>query len=145
MTFGATPILIQIDPDDGAFVGDIEVIYSKFSGGLSWDGDGFFYGSRRNVNSGGDNRIHRYDNAGNEIQVLDVPAGTVEPLGLAFDGRDLWVLATGSDEVYVMDPASGAIVRSFPLPGRAFIEITGGYLWAFDNPGGTRLLRKIVP
>jgi len=72
--------------------------------------------------------------AGSLQQVLKVDPHTGDVVKRStFDGRDLWALATGGGSVWVLaaagviqlDPSSGRVVRTMPLPSRGHAETCG--------------------
>src|SRR5690606_6590189 len=64
------------------------------------------------------------------------PPGNASPLGLAWDGTNLWLVA--SRTIYKIDPATGNVLTSFPEPGRGATTIAfdGTDLWVADATTG---------
>jgi hypothetical protein len=143
-SFGAGPIFVQLDPSNGTVQSSFPVIYSRGRSGLCWDGEGFFFGSRKSA-GGGDNKIHRYDSSGTELAILDIPAGTAEPHGLTCDGETLWFVDEDVDNIFQLDPATGAVVNTLPRWGNPPLTIAEGYLWTFSSRPDYGVLFKIVP
>lgn len=144
-SFTTGQAIIEIDPDDGTVLSDFPVIYSKSRSGLCWDGTGFFFGSRYSETKGGDDKIHKYDATGNELAVLDVPAGTTVPHGLTCDRETLWFVDQAVPTIFQLDPLTGAVLNSFDRVGYATMTIAEGYIWTFRHPGDYAVLYKIVP
>ncbi len=146
---GEQTLLFQIDPATGLNLWSFEVAYSNQPAGLTFR-NGFFYHGSTEGNTAGDNRIHKYDELGNELAVFDMPEGAGTPRGLAYDGVDLWVFGYDSDTLYVVDGETGALLRSLDISGHLHKPvIVNGYLWLpfteeFEG-SDTLFLRKFVP
>jgi len=66
--------------------------------------------------------------------VMTIPTPYNCPQGLTFDGEYLWNADRKSDQIYKIDPATGAVVDSLPTPGYVPRGITwdGKRLWCVD-------------
>ena len=74
--------------------------------------------------------------------VLAIPGDTVRtipspyhcPQGLAFDGKQLWCVDRRSDQIYAVNPATGAVTDSIPTPGYIprGLAFDGKLLWVAD-------------
>jgi hypothetical protein len=126
------------DPLNGDVLETFNVTYSGDCGGLDWDGEAFYQGSDE-ASGQGDGSIHKYAPDGTHLLSLPSPRGSIDPRGLAYDGRDLWVAIQDRDTLYVVDPADGTVLRTVPhLDGGANgnsrgIVVVGDYLWAVLN------------
>jgi hypothetical protein len=148
-TGGENTRLFQINPASGIPTGSFVVEYTNRDSGLDYRDDAFYHGSAIG-NSAGDNRIHKYDHEGNEILAFDTPEGTTGPRGLAYDGESLWVIAYGSESIFVVDADTGDIERSLEIPGHQYKPfIVDGYLWLpfleMIDDEESLVLKKIVP
>jgi YVTN family beta-propeller protein len=95
--------------------------------------------------------------------VLATPGDTVRtipspyrcPQGLAYDGKQLWCVDRRSDQIYAVDPATGAVTDSIPTPGYIprGLAFDGKLLWVADaeearlyaiNPV-SRIIEKTIP
>ena len=95
--------------------------------------------------------------------VLATPGDTVRSIpapyrcsqGLAFDGKQLWCVDRLTDQIYAVNPASGAIADSIPTPGYIprGLAFDGKLLWVADaeeprlfaiNPV-TRIVERTIP
>ncbi len=95
--------------------------------------------------------------------VLATPGDTVRTIpapyrcsqGLAFDGKQLWCVDRLSDQIYAVNPASGAITDSIPSPGYIprGLAFDGKLLWIADaeeprlfaiNPA-TKVVERTIP
>ncbi len=141
--------LFEVDPATGLNLNSYEVAYSPHPSGLVYRDAVFFHGSGFG-NVEGDNLIHKYDAEANELLQFAAPTGTEGPRNLAFDGVDLWVVAYGSDSIYVVDAATGDLKRSLEFEGHLRAPfIINGFLWlpfTEEDDGEDRLiLKKFVP
>jgi len=59
-------------------------------------------------------------------------------LGLAFDGRTLWVADVVTERIYQIDPETGTVIRSFASPSSEPTGLTfdGRTLWNVDIDSG---------
>ena len=64
------------------------------------------------------------------------------PLGIAFDGRNLWISARTDDKIYCVDK-EGNVITSFATPGASpnALAFDGVYLWHAD--AGTAFIYQI--
>jgi hypothetical protein len=95
--------------------------------------------------------------------VLATPGDTIRtipspyrcPQGLAFDGNRLWCVDRRSDQIYAVNPATGAVADSIPTPGYIprGLAFDGKLLWVADaeearlygiNPVN-RIVEKTIP
>jgi sugar lactone lactonase YvrE len=87
--------------------------------------------------------------------VRTIPSPNRCPQGLAFDGKQLWCVDRLTDQIYAVDPVSGAVTDSVPTPGYIPRGLTwdGKRLWVADaeeariyaiNPV-TRIVEKSIP
>jgi len=87
--------------------------------------------------------------------VRTIPAPYRCPQGLAFDGKQLWCVDRLSDQIYAVNPSSGAVTDSIPTPGYVPRGLTwdGKLLWVADaeeerlyaiNPV-SRIVEKSIP
>ena len=126
------------DPLNGDVLETFSVTYSGDCGGFDWDGEAFYQGSDE-ASGQGDGHIHKYAPDGTHLLSFPSPRGSIDPRGVAYDGRDLWVAIQDRDTLYVVDPADGAVLRTVPhLEGGANgnsrgIVVVGDYLWAILN------------
>jgi hypothetical protein len=100
------------------------------SAGIAWDGQYLW----SIIGEGGKSTefIHKLDAAGKSLGSFPSPA--VEPMGLAFDGQNLWVVDYAPGLVHEVD-RTGKLLRSIPAPcqepqGLAF---DGQYFWTLTN------------
>jgi hypothetical protein len=70
------------------------------------------------------------------------------PNGVAFDGSQVWHSAF-SDDLVLMNPATGTVTRTIPAPGHQFprgLEWVDGVLWVVDANGGiTDTIYRVDP
>ncbi|MBC8366517.1 hypothetical protein H8E52_03830 [bacterium] len=142
-------LLFEVDPATGLNLNSYEVAYSPQPSGLVYR-DGVFFHGGGTGNVEGDNLIHKYDAEANELLQFATPPGTESPRNLAFDGVDLWLVAYGSDSIFVVDAATGTVKRSFEIEGHLRAPfIVNGFLWlpfTEEDEGEDRLfLKKFVP
>lgn len=66
--------------------------------------------------------------------VASLPAPGNGPIGLTWDGRDLWVADNRQDAIYKIDCCTGQVISSFPSPGPepSGLAWDGDYLWNID-------------
>ncbi len=146
---GEQTLLFKIDPATGLNLWSFEVAYSNQPAGLTYRNGAFYHGSTEG-NTAGDDRIHKYDEAGDELAVFDMPEGAGTPRGLAYDGENLWVFGYDSDTLYVVNGETGTELRSLEIDGHLHKPvIVNGYLWlpfTEDFEGSdTLFLKKFVP
>lgn len=82
--------------------------------------------------SAGANQIYDIQHySGAIIDQWPTPGGSV-PLGMAFDGSDLWHADFGTDTIYRLNYSDMSVLDSFPSPRNdpAGLAYGGGYLWA---------------
>lgn len=149
LSSGEETRLFEVDPATGMNLRSFEVAYSQRPSGLDYRNGVFFHGSGMG-NVEGDNLIHKYDAELNDLLQFPAPAGTESSRNLAYDGVDLWVVAYGSDSIFVVDAATGAVKRSFEIEGHLRAPfIVNGFLWlpfTEEDEGEDRLfLKKFVP
>jgi len=66
---------------------------------------------------------------GTLVRTVNIGAGT-EPLGIAFDGADMWVANRGGGTVTKIRVSDGTVLGNFPAPDGAYgIAFDGAYLW----------------
>jgi hypothetical protein len=75
-------------------------------------------------------------------------AGITQPLGVAWDGQNLWISDEATHTVNEVDPFTGNTLSSFPGPGGAKVngvsfEQGSGSLWLVSYPSGT--LYQVTP
>jgi hypothetical protein len=130
--------MFKQDPSNGDILESFPITYSGDCGGFDWDGEAFYQGSDATP-SQGDGLIHRYAPDGTHLSSFPSPRGSVDPRGVAYDGRDLWIAIQDADTLYVVDPTDGSVLRTVPhLEGGANgnsrgIVVVDGYLWAVLN------------
>jgi hypothetical protein len=134
--------LRKIDPITGDVMDEFDVIYSKAAGGLAWDGESFYHGSRGDV-EGADGRIHKYSSDGTHLTAFDAPHGDIHMNGLAFDGANLWVAVADDDSLYVLDPSTGDRLRAVHVTGQTGdVTVMGDHVWTLV---GSTTLGRVVP
>jgi len=54
--------------------------------------------------------------------------------GLAYDGKNIWIVDRKSDKIYKIDPDDGKVIKSFPSPGYFSTGLAwdGKHLWVSD-------------
>jgi hypothetical protein len=105
--------------------------------GITWDGSGLWLSV-----AGVGGKLLRIDaTTGAVVRTFSSPAD-VAPTDLDFDGHNLW-LSAGDNEVFLIDPATGGILRHFrsAFCGRrnSGIAIRPGELWIDGLQGGLAL------
>ena len=134
--------LRKVDPLTGDVLDEFSIILSHHAGGLAWDGENFYHGSRGDYD-GADGRIHKYAADGTHLSAFDSPHGNVWMNGLAFDGENLWVTVSPDDSLYVLDPNTGDVLRAVPLSGQTGdVAVLDDYVWTLLD-GNT--LALVVP
>jgi hypothetical protein len=135
----------RMDPVTGDVMSSFEVVYSKTHAGLAWDGATFYFASRFKEGTTGDGRIHKYSSDGVHQGSFESPRGSVDPSGLAFDGKHLWAGTIENDTLYVLDPDSGDILwQIYQDTNPHDLTFIDGYLWTLGYITETRLSR-VVP
>ena len=134
--------LRKVDPLTGDVLDEFSIILSHGAGGLAWDGENFYHGSRGDYD-GADGRIHKYAADGTHLSAFDSPHGNTLMTGLAFDGENLWVTASFDDSLYVLDSDTGDILRAVPLSGQTGdVAVLDDYVWTLL---GSTTLARVVP
>lgn len=107
--------LVRFDPDrltvDRTFSFD-NLMETLGTGvfGITWDGSAIWISV-----SGNRNKLVRVDPTTGEItRTMSSPA-VLGPSDLDFDGGILW-LSSGSGNIFALDPVSGGIIRTLPIP-----------------------------
>ncbi len=96
--------------------------------GLAWDGNYIWHADSTL------DMIFQFDRTGNILSQF--PSPSTLPYGLAWDGTYLWHSDGGTKNIYKIDPASGAVLHSFPIsayPGSFSMAFEGTYLWLSGN------------
>lgn len=82
-------------------------------------------------------------------EILRVPAPGPEPLGVAFDGRTLWVSSREAHRLYALDAATWTIGDEVETPGAPFgIAVVGDELRVvigFGDDDDDRYIYRFVP
>lgn len=114
---------------------------TEFPRGIGWDGKALWVDDAR------DGVLTRLDDSdGSTYKSIDSPTANGrrgEEIGLAFDGRNLYVADRLTDRIYRIDAEHGVVLDSFPSPGPypAGLAWDGKYLWNVDYE--TRKLYKL--
>lgn len=137
--------LFERDPETGATLSSFGLVYSAQAGGAAWDGEEFYIGSDI-ADRDADGLIHTYTPDGTETGSFPTPRGNVHPRDLAFDGVSLWVVVSGVDTLYVVDPDNGAVQRTVGTPAHGeYATVKDDHVWVVTWPGLDGVLAKIVP
>ena len=145
MTTFASNVLVKVDPVSGAVAGRLEVnsgatpLYKL--NGLAWDGTHLWVSAFADATPMSKNRICAVDPAtGRVMKTLDVPSGFTASGVAAGDGY-LWCMALARDRPYAsrvfkLDPSSGAVAASWPVPpeagGKCGLEYMAGAVWVVN-------------
>ena len=102
--------------------------------GMEWDGSALWIADSKSP----DEKILQVDTLGTLLHSFLFPGDS--PFGLTWDGSTVWCAnnqMSGGATIYQFDPATGAVLTSFPCPngGSAANGLTwdGQYLWIADN------------
>ena len=80
---------------------------------------------------------------------LRFPAPGPDPLGIAFDGTNLWVSSREAHRVYTVDPATRTVTKEFEAPGAPFGIAVGGdefrVVVGFGNDDDDRYIYRFAP
>jgi hypothetical protein len=84
-------------------------------------------------------RIYEIDPSGTGTIVDSIPMPNENMGGLAFDGTNLWVNGRDTRVLYALNPATGAIERSFAYPDHFAYGLAarGNYLWQAETTHST--------
>jgi transglutaminase-like putative cysteine protease len=82
-------------------------------------------------------------NVGDILKVIETPGPC--PKGLAFDGKNLWLVDAFTDKIYAIEPETGNVIRSFETPGYEpeGLAWDGECLWHTDS--AENLLYRLNP
>lgn len=101
------------------------------SSGITWDGEAIWVASTFTPIA-----LFRYTTDGTELARLPTPgAGASGAHGLEWINGNLWVTVPPSATTYELDPASGAVLRQFPAPGKRphGLAWDGTLLWVAET------------
>jgi DNA-binding beta-propeller fold protein YncE len=135
-------LIYKIDPTTGAVLGSIPPAGSSPQG-LAFDGESLWQSDV------GGRIIYELDPAtGLVLAQFPAPGDTPQPLGLGWDGANLWLADSRAPEkIWELD-RSGVPLGSFSAPGPSpyGLDWAGGFIWVSDNAvGGVGLIYKVDP
>jgi hypothetical protein len=123
-----TTTVSQVDPATGSVLSSFTAPKIIFS--LTFDGTNFW---GADVD---DNLLVQFNSTGALLATLPAPGAF--PTGIAWDGQSLWVLSKNLQTIYQVNPATGAVLKSFATPNagpNSFpvgLGFDGSHLWSTD-------------
>jgi len=135
--------MFEVDPATGETLSSFPLAGSSFAGGVAWDGTYLYQGRNPGVGSGS---INKYLPDGTLVDELPAPRGARLPMGLAFDGENLWCVDCNVDSLYAVDPGDGSVRWAIQVESMRYgVTVDDeGTLWVHRDGEGYHLAR-IVP
>ena len=123
--------IFYLHPTTGAVLGSIDPAANDTIGSLQWDGTNIRVANVTN-GAGSINSIHPVTGA--QVSSIPAPAGRGE--GLTTDGTFLYYSTIS--RIWVLKPADGAVVQSYPPPGGACRALAFGlgHIFSGNSPAG---------
>ncbi|MBI5527277.1 MAG: hypothetical protein HY897_13160 [Deltaproteobacteria bacterium] len=137
----STSRIDKVDPETGDVVSSIDVAGVN-SDELAFDGEHLWITDHTATEMPGMSApppaIYRIDRADGKVLRKFAPPGQDSggkfPMGIAWDGKNLWNIDTYDVKIYKLDPATGSVLGSIPAPagGSCGIAWDGACLWVSD-------------
>lgn len=128
----------KVDPLTGTVVGSID-IPGVGSDELAWDGTAMWVSDHSATEMPGMGapppRLYRVDPVSQKVSsYLGAPGNSQYPMGVAWDGEAIWNVDTWDQQIYRLDPVTGAVLEALPAPAGGACGMTwdGACLWLTD-------------
>ncbi len=122
----------------GAVIGSVDPVNNDTIGCLEWDGS-YIRAANVTTGAGSINRISH--TTGNQVGSIATPLGRGE--GLAYDGTYLYYSTI--TRIHVINPGTGAVVRSFPPPGGSCRALAYGHGYLFSGNSSAGMITIFDP